>query len=62
MRGLVVAEELHATPSTNVDAITIQLFQNHAPNTVRNCTGLAHGPGGVTPASGIRTTIPRIPG
>jgi len=38
-----VAEELFATLDTSKGPITIQLFQNHAPKTVRNFVELAEG-------------------
>lgn len=52
-----MAEALYATFNTNLGAITVQLFQNHAPNTVRNFVGLAEGSQEwVNPTSGARTT------
>lgn len=52
-----MAEELYATLNTNRGAITVQLFQNHAPNTVRNFVSLADGSREwMDPASGARTT------
>jgi peptidyl-prolyl cis-trans isomerase A (cyclophilin A) len=38
-----VAEELYATLKTNRGDITLQLFPNHAPTTVKNFVGLAEG-------------------
>jgi len=38
-----VAEELYATLDTSKGPIVIQLFQNHAPKTVRNFVELAEG-------------------
>jgi peptidyl-prolyl cis-trans isomerase A (cyclophilin A) len=38
-----VAEELYATLKTNRGDITVQLFPDHAPTTVRNFVGLAEG-------------------
>jgi len=41
--SLTVAEELSATLDTSKGQIKIQLFQNHAPKTVRNFVELAEG-------------------
>jgi peptidyl-prolyl cis-trans isomerase A (cyclophilin A) len=41
--GLIVAEELYATLATNRGDITVKLFHNHAPKTVRNFVELAEG-------------------
>ena len=38
-----MAEDLYATLKTNRGDIVIQLFENHAPTTVKNFTGLAEG-------------------
>jgi peptidyl-prolyl cis-trans isomerase A (cyclophilin A) len=38
-----VAEDLYATLNTSAGPITIQLFENHAPKTVRNFVELAEG-------------------
>lgn len=38
-----MAERLYATLTTNHGPITLELFPNHAPKTVRNFTELAHG-------------------
>lgn len=52
-----MAEELYATLNTNLGAITVQLFQNHAPKTVHNFVGLSDGSREwVDPGSGARTT------
>jgi peptidyl-prolyl cis-trans isomerase A (cyclophilin A) len=51
-----VAEELYATLDTSKGPITIQLFQNHAPKTVRNFVELAEGTREWTdPATGQKT-------
>jgi peptidyl-prolyl cis-trans isomerase A (cyclophilin A) len=42
-RGPVMAEETYAVLKTNLGDITIQLFPNHAPKTVRNFVELAEG-------------------
>ncbi len=41
--GLIVADELYATLATNRGDVTVKLFQNHAPKTVRNFVELAEG-------------------
>jgi peptidyl-prolyl cis-trans isomerase A (cyclophilin A) len=41
--GRPVAEELYATLKTNRGDITLQLFPDHAPTTVKNFVGLAEG-------------------
>lgn len=52
-----MAEALHATLSTNRGDITLNLFPNHAPKTVRNFVELAEGAREWTdPNSGQRTT------
>ena len=38
-----MADDLYATLNTNFGPITIKLFPNHAPETVRNFVGLAEG-------------------
>ena len=38
-----MSEDLYATLKTNRGDIVIQLFENHAPTTVKNFTGLAEG-------------------
>jgi peptidyl-prolyl cis-trans isomerase A (cyclophilin A) len=38
-----VADDLYATLKTSMGDVTIQLFPNHAPETVRNFVGLADG-------------------
>jgi peptidyl-prolyl cis-trans isomerase A (cyclophilin A) len=42
-KGELVAEQLFATLHTNVGAIRLELFPNHAPKTVRNFVELAEG-------------------
>ena len=42
-KGESVADDLYATLKTNRGDITMKLFENHAPLTVRNFTGLAEG-------------------
>ena len=55
--GLNVAEELYATLATNRGDVTVKLFQNHAPKTVRNFVELAEGTREwVDPNTGQRTT------
>jgi peptidyl-prolyl cis-trans isomerase A (cyclophilin A) len=52
-----VAEELHVTLSTNRGDITLNLFPNHAPKTVRNFVELAEGAREWTdPNTGQKTT------
>ncbi|WP_283139583.1 peptidylprolyl isomerase [Rhizohabitans arisaemae] len=52
-----VAEELTATLHTNLGAIKVQLFPNHAPKTVRNFVELAEGSREWThPETGQRST------
>ena len=52
-----VAEELYATLDTSMGPITIQLFANHAPKTVRNFVELAEGTREWTnPATGQKAT------
>jgi peptidyl-prolyl cis-trans isomerase A (cyclophilin A) len=52
-----VADKLHATISTNRGAITLELFPNHAPKTVKNFIELAEGSREWTnPATGQATT------
>jgi peptidyl-prolyl cis-trans isomerase A (cyclophilin A) len=54
--GLIVAEELSATLATNRGDITVTLFENHAPKTVRNFVELAEGAREwVDPDTGQRT-------
>lgn len=54
--GLIVAEELYATLATNRGDVTVKLFQNHAPKTVRNFVELAEGAREwVDPNTGQRT-------
>jgi peptidyl-prolyl cis-trans isomerase A (cyclophilin A) len=54
--GLIVAEELYATLATNRGDITVKLFHNHAPKTVRNFVELAEGAREwVDPNTGQRT-------
>jgi peptidyl-prolyl cis-trans isomerase A (cyclophilin A) len=54
---LNVAEELYATLATNRGDVTVKLFQNHAPKTVRNFVELAEGTREwVDPNTGQRTT------
>jgi peptidyl-prolyl cis-trans isomerase A (cyclophilin A) len=42
-KARLVADELYATLSTNYGDITLKLFPNHAPKTVRNFVELAEG-------------------
>jgi len=52
-----VAEELHATLSTNMGDIPVRLFPDHAPKTVRNFVELAEGAREwVDPRTGQKTT------
>jgi peptidyl-prolyl cis-trans isomerase A (cyclophilin A) len=52
-----VAEEMHVTLSTNRGDITLNLFPNHAPKTVRNFVELAEGAREWTdPNTGQKTT------
>ncbi|HEX6337355.1 MAG TPA: peptidylprolyl isomerase [Jiangellaceae bacterium] len=52
-----MAEELYATLATNRGDVTVKLFQNHAPKTVRNFVELAEGAREwVDPNTGQRTT------
>jgi peptidyl-prolyl cis-trans isomerase A (cyclophilin A) len=52
-----VAADLHATLRTNKGDVDIQLFPNHAPQTVRNFVGLAEGSQEWThPQTGENTT------
>ena len=54
--GLNVAEELYATLATNRGDVTVKLFHNHAPKTVRNFVELAEGAREwVDPNTGQRT-------
>lgn len=55
--GLIVAEELYATLATNRGDVTVKLFHNHAPKTVRNFVELAEGTREwVDPSTGRQTT------
>ncbi len=52
-----MAEELYATLATNRGEITVKLFPNHAPKTVRNFVELAEGSREwIDPETGQRTT------
>lgn len=52
-----MAEELHATLSTNMGDIPVRLFPDHAPKTVRNFVELAEGAREwVDPRTGQKTT------
>jgi peptidyl-prolyl cis-trans isomerase A (cyclophilin A) len=54
-----VPEQLHATLKTNRGDITLQLFPDHAPATVKNFVGLAEGTQEWTePQSGQKSTAP----
>jgi peptidyl-prolyl cis-trans isomerase A (cyclophilin A) len=58
-----VADELYATLSTNRGDITVTLFPNHAPKTVRNFVELAEGDKEWTdPRTGRKTTDPLYDG
>jgi peptidyl-prolyl cis-trans isomerase A (cyclophilin A) len=58
-----VSEDLYATLTTNAGAITVKLFPNHAPKTVRNFTELAEGSREWThPATGERAAKPLYDG
>jgi peptidyl-prolyl cis-trans isomerase A (cyclophilin A) len=58
-----VADDLYATLSTNHGDITVRLFPNHAPKTVRNFVELAEGSKEWTdPRTGEKTTDPLYDG
>lgn len=58
-----MAEKLYATLSTNHGPITLELFANHAPTTVRNFTELAQGEREwLDPRTEQRTTEPLFDG
>ena len=58
-----MAEDIYATLKTNRGDIVVQLFQNHAPKTVSNFTGLAEGTTEwVHPATGAKSNDPLYDG
>jgi peptidyl-prolyl cis-trans isomerase A (cyclophilin A) len=57
-KARLVADELYATLSTNYGDITLKLFPNHAPKTVRNFVELAEGEKEWTdPRTGRKSTV-----